>query len=391
MPSRSLIVLPDDAATPILEAIGKAKKMLRIKMFVFSDPALLDAVIAAHERGVRVQVMLNPERRSGEEDNEATRRKLSKAGVAVKDSNPAVDLTHEKSMVADDAVAFVKSLNWATKNLTETRDYAVVTDHRHEVGEIVEGFEADWERQAFDPGSDARLIWCPINGRDRIAQFIDAAKHTLFVQNERYQDAVILERLVRAAERGVKVHIMARPPHSLKKEKLVEGVGGLRILDDVGIKIHKLKGLKLHGKMLLADGIAAIVGSINLAPGSFDSRRELAIEVRDDDVVERLHEIARRDWENSHPLDLSDEGLLADLEDRSEGAAESLAIPAGKKKEKKGGKSGKSAKKAAKKSAKKAAKRAARSAKSAKKTSKSPKKSKTKKSKKSKKSKKKKS
>ena len=45
---------------------------------------------------------------------------------------------------------------------------------------------------------------------------------------------------------------MARPPHKLKKEKLIEGVGGLRIMDDVGIKIHKLKHLKLHGKMLLA-------------------------------------------------------------------------------------------------------------------------------------------
>ena len=335
MSSRSLIVLPDDAATPILEAIAGAKKSLRIKMFVFSDPALIDAVIDAHKRGVRTQVMLNPERRSGEEDNEATRRKLAKAGVAVKDSNPAVELTHEKSMVADDAVAFVKSLNWATKNLTETRDYAVVTDHKHEVGEIVQCFEADWERGKFAPGTEARLIWCPINGRDRIAGFIDNAKHTLFVQNERYQDAVILERLVRAAERGVKVHVMARPPHSLKKEKLVEGVGGLRILEDVGIKIHKLKGLKLHGKMLLADGVAAIVGSINLAPGSFDSRRELAIEVRDDEVVERLHEIAKRDWENSHPLDLSDEGLLADLEDRQEGAAEKLALVVVDKKGKK--------------------------------------------------------
>ena len=43
MSSRSLIVLPDDAATPILEAIGNTKKTLRIKMFVFSDPALIDA------------------------------------------------------------------------------------------------------------------------------------------------------------------------------------------------------------------------------------------------------------------------------------------------------------------------------------------------------------
>ena len=91
----------------------------------------------------------------------------------------------------------------------------------------------------------------------------------------------MIERLVRAAERGVKLHVMARPPHTLKEDKLVEGVGGLRIIDDVGIKVHTLKHLKLHGKMFLADGTRCIVGSINLAPGSLDGRRELAIEARD--------------------------------------------------------------------------------------------------------------
>ena len=95
--------------------------------------------------------------------------------------------------------------------------------------------------------------------------------------------------------------------------------------------MHRLKHLKLHGKMLLADDTAAIVGSINLAPGSFDSRRELAIEVHDSDVVERLEHIAKHDWKHSHPLDLSDEGLLADLDDRRE-AAEALAILASPKK-----------------------------------------------------------
>jgi hypothetical protein len=96
------------------------------------------------------------------------------------------------------------------------------------------------------------------------------------------------------------------------------------------------------------------VGSINLAPGSFDSRRELAIEVRDDDVVERLHEIAKVDWDNSHPLDLSDEGLLADLEDRQEGAADRLAIDADERTRKKAKKTAE--KKAAKKAKKAAAK-----------------------------------
>ena len=309
--SRSLIVLPDDSVQPILDAIDGATKSLRIKMFIFTDPSLLDAVIAAHRRGVNVRIMLNPKRRSGVSENDESRSKLEAAGIEVRDSNPAFDLTHEKSMVVDDKIAFVKSLNWQTKNLTGTRDYAIVTRHAHEVEEIINGFEADWNRQEF---ASRHLIWCRGNGRERITQFINQAKHSLWLQNERYQDQMMIECLVRAKERGVKIHVMARPAHTLKKDKLIEGVGGLRILRDVGVKIRKLKTLKLHAKMLLADGERAIIGSINLAPGSFDSRRELAIEVDDKHIVDRLHEIVKRDWKNAHPMDLSDEGLLADLE-----------------------------------------------------------------------------
>ena len=324
--SRFLIVLPDDSARPILDAINRATKSLRIKMFVFSDPELLNAVIAAQQRGVEVHVMLNPARRTGESENEEARARLTEAGVEVLDSNPAFGLTHEKSMVVDDTQAFVKSLNWATENFTETRDYAVVTSREAEVQEIIDCFEADWSRESFDLGQRAHLIWCPTNGRDRLAQLIDGAEHSLFIQNERYQDPIMIEHLVRAARRGVKVHLMARPAHTLKEDQLTEGVGGLRILHDVGIKIHKLKHLKLHAKMILADGDRGIVGSINLAPGSFDSRRELAIEMHDDDVTTRLHKVAQLDWENSAPLDLSDEGILADLEDRYADSAARLGL-----------------------------------------------------------------
>lgn len=333
--SHTLIVLPDDSAQPILDAINHATKSLRVKMFLFSHPDLLNAVIEAKKRGVHVRVMLNPARRSGQSENTETHKRLKAAGIDVQDSNPAFDVTHEKSMVVDDSTAYVKSLNWDVKNLTETRDYAVVTTHEPEVKEVIECFEADWHRKPFNVDQKSLLIWCSGNGRDRIARFIDEAKHTLFVQNERYQDSVIIERLVRAKERGVKVHVMARPPHKLKKEKLTEGVGGLRIMNDVGIKVHKLKHLKLHGKMLLADHSRAIIGSINLAPGSFDSRRELAIEVHSPGVVERLKKIVHHDWKHSHQLDLTDEGLLAELERHKIDAAGELALSRNSKRNKK--------------------------------------------------------
>jgi cardiolipin synthase len=323
---RKLIVLPDHTAKPFIDAVDNAKKSIRVKMFLFSHPGLIEAVIRAKKRGIDVRVMLNPARRSGKSENTATAKKLRAAGIEVKDSNPAFDVTHEKSMVVDERVAFVQSLNWDVKNLEGTRDYAVVTDDKREVSEVLAGFEADWKRQAYKVGERNLLIWCSGNGRERIAKFIDSAKKTLFVQNERYQDQVIIERLVRAKTRGVKVHVMARPPHKLSKQKLTEGVGGLRILNDVGVKVHKLKHLKLHGKMLLADGSRAIVGSINLAPGSFDSRRELAIEVREPQVVRALKKVAHHDWKHSHPLDLTDEGLLEELKKHKIDAANELAL-----------------------------------------------------------------
>lgn len=323
---RSLIILPDDSAKPVLDSIHSATKSVRIKMFAFNHLPLLEAVVAAHRRGVNVKVMLNPERRDGETDNDVAREMLQQFGIEVRASNPAFDLTHEKSMVIDDEHAFVESLNWTEENFTVTRDYAVVTPTAYEVAEIIDCFEADWAREEFDPGSEAHLIWCPSNGRHRIADFIDSATHTLFVQNERYQDPVIIERLVRAARRGVKVHLMARAPHHLKSGKLLEGVSGMRILDDVGIKIHRLTLMKLHAKMILADHERAIVGSINFSPGSFDHRRELAIEVTDHHITKRLNEVAHHDWKNSEPMDLSDAGLIADLVGRDQHDVDQLAL-----------------------------------------------------------------
>jgi cardiolipin synthase A/B len=80
--------------------------------------------------------------------------------------------------------------------------------------------------------------------------------------------------------------------------------------------------LKLHAKMILADHVRAVVRSINLSPGSFDHRRELAVEVAERPVIHRLSIVAQHDWKHSKPLDLSDSGLLADLGERFRAAAD---------------------------------------------------------------------
>ena len=311
---RKLIVMPEDSIGPIVEAIAGASKSLRIKIFSLSEPRILNALVRAHKRKLKIRVLLNPTRRSGEIQNQGARHVLAEAGIDVLDTNPAFAVTHEKSMVVDDATAMIGSLNWDPDNFAESRDFAVFSDDADEVAEVIECFEADWSRQPFTPRPNSSLIWCPVGGREKIAAFIDDAKHSLYVQNERFQDTIIVERLVRAKLRGVRVHVMTRLSRSLQARKLIEGMGDLRIMRDVGIGVRKVRHLHLHSKVLLADKSLAVVGSINLSANSFDNRRELAIQTQDRAVVEQLLAVVHDDWQNAHALDLSDDTAPAGRE-----------------------------------------------------------------------------
>ena len=328
-----LIVLPDDTAKPLIDALDGARRSVNIRMFLFTDPDMVVAVKAAEQRGVKVRVMLNPQRRDGSAENEETRKALADSGVEVRDSSPAFALTHQKSMVIDGETGYVESLNWETRDLTQTRDYAVVTTDALEVSEMLRCFDADWTQTEFKPDPKSRLIWCPNNGRARIAAFIDSAQHTLWLQNERYQDTVIIERLVRALARGVKVHIMARPPHNLKK----------RQADRRRRRLAHHARRRRQGAPAQAPQAARqdAASPTRRAPSSARSTWRRAASTNAANWPSRptrprsssgCAPSRSRDWENSETLDLSDEGVLADLNKHHQGGAKQLALKSGGKK-----------------------------------------------------------
>jgi cardiolipin synthase A/B len=318
-----LIVQPDDGIAPILKTLDGAKKSLDIKMFQFTDPVLMQAVVNAHQRGIKVRVMLNPSRFTGEHDNDEAFEIFKNAQVPIKDTNPKYPITHEKSMVVDSSQAFIMSLNWAPKYFGETRDYGLVTNDPAEVAEVAGCFEADWNRTDFTPPPVSNLIWSVGKSRQAVIDFIDSAEKSLFIQHEKYVDTPVIEALVRAKmKRSVQVHAMALPVHSLREFYRLDGVAGLRLLGDLGINVHKLQGTHLHAKLILADKHRALLSSFNIYPKCFNERRELGIRFDDKHLIKRLVEIFEKDWENSKRMDLTDEGIQSDLE---KSAAKKLA------------------------------------------------------------------
>lgn len=301
-----LIVEPDDGSGPVVELIDGAARSLRVKQFTLTDSAVLSALIHAHQRGIDVRIMLNPHRSSGDRANDESFKALRHAGVKVEWTNPAFAVTHEKSMVIDDAIALISTFNYATKYFTETRDYGIVVTDPAQVGEVIAGFEADWHRKPFAPTGESGLLWSAHNSRQIMAWFIDTAARELDIQHPKFVDATIVERIAAARKRGVKVRLLCGGKHGISDWDILDTFASLRLLDSFGVKVRRQKHLKLHAKLLIVDGERAQVGSMNIDRSAFDLRRELGIVLSASHLIKGLSKVFEHDWHESKPYEVPD-------------------------------------------------------------------------------------
>ena len=301
-----LIVQPDEGPAPVVELINAAEKALRVKQFTLTESAIMSALIAAHERGVDVRVMLNPHRSSGDRANDESYKALRHAGLKVEWSNPAFAVTHEKSIVVDETLALVATFNLVTKYFTETRDYGIVTTDPRQVEQIIAGFESDWHRKPFEPDPESGLLWSNANARHLRAWFIDTAKREMMIQHPKFVDATIVERIAAARKRGVKVRLLCGGKHGISDWDILDTFSSLRLLERFGVKVRRQKHLKLHAKLLIVDGERAQLGSMNIDRSAFDLRRELGLVVTEGHVIKDLTKVFERDWKEAKPYEAPD-------------------------------------------------------------------------------------
>lgn len=301
-----LIVEPDDGLGPVREFIETAQTSLLIKQFTFTEPSLIDAVIGRRSAGVDVRVMLNPQRSGGDRANDETYDQLKDAGVEVQWSNPKFYVTHEKSIVVDKTAAMVATYNLMVKYFTLTRDYGIITHDPQHVAQIVDVFDADWEHRDFTPPRYEGLLWSNSNSRYHMARFIDTAQRSLYIQHPKYVDAVILDHIAAAADRGVKVKVLCGGKHGISDWDILDTFASLRTLRRFGVKVRKQKNLRVHAKLLIVDDERVLVGSMNIDRSAFDLRRELGVIIDDPAVVGRLGEVFSTDWKAAHQYEPPD-------------------------------------------------------------------------------------
>jgi phosphatidylserine/phosphatidylglycerophosphate/cardiolipin synthase-like enzyme len=272
-----LIVQPADGVKPTLKAMESAEKSLDLIIFRFDLKPLERAIEAAVKRGVAVRALIAHTNRGGEKGLRQLELRMLEAGVTV--SRTADDLVryHGKLMLVDREELHVYGFNYTVRDL-RSRSFGVVTRDRKIVQEAVRLFEADAQRDEFEPDAEGFVV-SPENAREQLATFIKRAKKQLVIWDPKITDPQMIRLIHQRVKAGVDVRILG---------KIGKRGGDLRV--------QKLETDRLHVRGMVRDGDTAFVGSQSLRALELDARREVGLIVRDPKIVKQMLDVFEEDW-----------------------------------------------------------------------------------------------
>ncbi len=111
-----------EALKTLLSTLDQAKKMVKISLFTFTHPLLVEKLIELHEKGIKVFVTLDGTAAQG--SSKEARKRLEEAHVRVKVSKERA-LFHHKSAEIDNKIFITGSANWTKSAFNKNRDFII--------------------------------------------------------------------------------------------------------------------------------------------------------------------------------------------------------------------------------------------------------------------------
>ncbi|MFW6000225.1 MAG: phospholipase D-like domain-containing protein [Halorubrum sp.] len=351
----SPFVLPDSPGVPV-EPLRTADDRLFLAGYTLTSERVVEALVAAADRGVRVRVLLEGSPVGGFSTRSAALiDRLTAAGVEVRLLDAEVErfrFHHPKYAVADDR-AVVLTENWKPSGTGgrsnrgwgvvvgggagaeggagsgggvgteaeadraaavaddlaalfradfEARDARPWTEFRadtefHDGGRANGSYPTRFDAPAEPTAADVTVLTAPGNAADRIVARIDAADERVLAVVPRVggRNDRIVRALRRAADRGVDVHLLLSDAWYDREANraLAENLSAEPITVDLAEPRGRFG--KVHAKGLVVDD-TAVVGSLNWNPSAATNNREVLLAVEDESVADFYARAYAADW-----------------------------------------------------------------------------------------------
>lgn len=330
-------VLPDnpDQAT---EFLGDADNRILLAGYTLSSQRVVEELLAAHERGVSVEVVVDGSPVGGmSPDAVSALDDLSRAGIPVTvlaGDRTRYQFHHAKYAVVDDS-ALVTTENWKPAGLggKSSRGWAVITDQKNIVEGLERVFEADstwvdgigWDEYDAVRPSDAehaagnyptnfepaqvtversRLLLAPDNAETEMVAAIDGANESIEIQQVSIGDPdfPLMRATLAAAERGVEVRILLSGAWYTEQEnrrlKTILERRAERQNLPLDVRIADTEEFeKIHAKGLIVDDEQVYLGSLNWNNNSLRANREVVLLLVGEEPAAYYGAVFENDWE----------------------------------------------------------------------------------------------
>jgi phosphatidylserine/phosphatidylglycerophosphate/cardiolipin synthase-like enzyme len=317
----SLFAEPDTGVAPIIEAIHSAKSSIDLVMYDLEDTIIEQELANARTRNVVVRVLLDGSSHFGKKPNLPAYDFLKKHDVQVKWTANTFPITHQKTLVIDNATAYILTFNLVPKYYASGRDFGIVDTNPDDVSAIEHAFDADWQGVQLTAGDGHDLVWSPGSAPTLLA-LIDGAQKSLDIYNEEMADQRITDALIRASKRGVRVRVNITYATSWKAALISLVANGVQVRT-----YASSASLYIHAKMILADNARVFVGSENFSGQSLDANRELGILISRPDILTSLLNIFEKDWAGSRPMNANGKSVKASAKTAPKKSSNNTSTP----------------------------------------------------------------
>jgi len=330
-------VLPDNPDRSV-ELLESADNRILLAGYTLSSQRVVDALVAAQDRGVAVEVLVDDSPVGGMTENTAgALDELDQAGVSVSVSGGEREryrFHHPKYAVVDDR-ALVMTENWKPSGIGghSSRGWGVITGQREIVSGLADTFRADtgwndsvaWSEfdanpvdgdsasETYPASFDAEsvsverthLLVAPDNAESAIRERIDTAEESIDIQQVRIGDRgfPFLEAVLDAAERGVRVRILLSNEWYVREEneQLAAWLNEQAATEDLPLEVRLAdpdgEFGKIHTKGVIIDSEQVVVGSANWNNNSLRNNREVALLLEGEAVAGYFQSVFEADWE----------------------------------------------------------------------------------------------
>jgi len=137
----NLVVSPVNSRGAFISLINSAHSTLLIEAEEMNDSMIEQAISAAAQRGVHVEVIL-PAPSGSSDSNSSGIATIKQSGVQVEE-DPHLYM-HAKIIVADGQKAFVGSENISTQSLDQNRELGIIVSDANVLNTLQQTFQKDW-------------------------------------------------------------------------------------------------------------------------------------------------------------------------------------------------------------------------------------------------------